>query len=34
MEVAAGEVAATTEGEGNDALPKPALKVVVRSLEI
>jgi hypothetical protein len=34
MEVAVGEAAATTEGEGEDALPEPALKVVVRSPEI
>jgi hypothetical protein len=34
MEVAAGEAAATTEGGGNDALPNPALEVVVRSQEI
>jgi uncharacterized membrane protein len=34
MEVAAGEAAATTEGGGNDALPEPALEVVVRSPEI
>jgi hypothetical protein len=33
MEVAAGEAAATTEG-GDDALPEPALEVVVRSREI
>jgi uncharacterized membrane protein len=34
MQVAAGEATATTEGEGDDALPEPALKVVVRSPEI
>jgi hypothetical protein len=34
MEVAAGEAAVTTGGEGDDALPEPALEVVVRSLEI
>jgi hypothetical protein len=34
MEVAAEEVAVTTRGEGDDALPEPALEVVVRSLEI
>jgi hypothetical protein len=34
MEVAAGEAAATTRGEGNDALLEPALEVVVRSPEI
>jgi hypothetical protein len=34
MEVAAGEAATTTGGEGDDALPEPALHVVVRSLEI
>jgi hypothetical protein len=34
MEVAAGEAAATTGGEGDAALPEPALKVVVRSPEI
>jgi hypothetical protein len=34
MEVAAGEAAATTGGEGDDALPEPALEVVVRSPEI
>jgi hypothetical protein len=33
MEVAAGEVAATTGG-GEDTLPEPALEVVVRSPEI
>jgi hypothetical protein len=31
MEVAVGEAAATTGGEGDDALPEPALEVVVRS---
>jgi hypothetical protein len=34
MEVAAGEAAAITGGEGDDALPEPALEVVVRSPEI
>jgi hypothetical protein len=34
MEVVVGEAAATTVGEGNDALPEPALEVVVRSPEI
>jgi hypothetical protein len=34
MEVAAGEAAATTGGGGDDALPEPALEVVVRSSEI
>jgi hypothetical protein len=34
MEVAAGEAAATTGGGGDDALPEPALEVVVRSPEI
>jgi hypothetical protein len=34
MEVAAGEAAATTGGQGGDALPEPALEVVVRSPEI
>jgi hypothetical protein len=34
VEVAAGEAAATTGGERDDALPEPALEVVVRSLEI
>jgi hypothetical protein len=34
MEVTVGEVAATTGGEGDDALPEPALEVVVRSPEI
>jgi hypothetical protein len=34
MEVATGEAAATTGGEGDAALPEPALEVVVRSLEI
>jgi hypothetical protein len=29
MEVAAGEAAAATGGEGNGALPEPALEVVV-----
>jgi hypothetical protein len=33
MEVSAGEAAATT-GEGDDALPEPALEVVVRSPKI
>jgi hypothetical protein len=34
MEVTVGEAAATAGGEGNDALPEPALEVVVRSPEI
>jgi hypothetical protein len=34
MEVAAGEAAARTGGGGDDALPEPALEVVVRSPEI
>jgi hypothetical protein len=34
VEVAAGEAAATTGGERDDALPEPALEVVVRSLQI
>jgi hypothetical protein len=34
MEVAAGEAAVTTGGEGDAALPEPALEVVVHSLEI
>jgi hypothetical protein len=34
MEVAAGEGAATTGGEGDDALPEPTLEVVIRSPEI
>jgi hypothetical protein len=34
MEVAVGEAAATTGGEGDDALPEPTLEVVVRSPEI
>jgi hypothetical protein len=34
MEVATGEAAATTGGEGDAALPEPALEVVVRSPEI
>jgi hypothetical protein len=34
MEVAAGEAAATTGGEGDAVLPEPALEVVVRSPEI
>jgi hypothetical protein len=34
MEVAAGEAAATTGGEGDAALPEPALEVVVCSPEI
>jgi hypothetical protein len=34
MEVAAGEAAAATGGEGDDALPEPTLEVVVRSPEI
>jgi hypothetical protein len=34
MEVTTGEAAASTEGGGDDALPEPALEVVVRSPEI
>jgi hypothetical protein len=34
MEVAVGEAVATTGGEGDDALPEPALEVVIRSPEI
>jgi hypothetical protein len=34
MVVAAGEAAAATGREGDDALPEPALEVVVRSPEI
>jgi hypothetical protein len=34
MEVAAGEAAATTGGGEDDALPEPALEVVVHSPEI
>jgi hypothetical protein len=34
MEVAAGEAAATTGGEGDAALPEPTPEVVVRSPEI
>jgi hypothetical protein len=34
MEVTVGEAAATTGEEGDDALPKPTLEVVVRSPEI
>jgi hypothetical protein len=34
VEVAVGEAAATTGGEGDDMLPEPALEVVVRSPEI
>jgi hypothetical protein len=34
MEVAAGEVVATSGGEGAATLPEPALEVVVRSPEI
>jgi hypothetical protein len=34
MEVAVGEATATTRGEGGDALPEPALEVVVRSPKI
>jgi hypothetical protein len=34
MKVAVGEAAATTGGEGDDALPKPALEVVVCSPEM
>jgi hypothetical protein len=34
VEVTVEEAATTTGGEGNDALPQPALEVVVRSPEI
>jgi hypothetical protein len=34
IEVAVGEAAATTGGEGDDTLPEPALQVVVRSPKI
>jgi hypothetical protein len=34
VEVAVGEAAATTRGEGDDMLPEPALELVVRSPEI
>jgi hypothetical protein len=34
MEVAVGEAATTTGGEGDDVLPEPALEVVVHSPEI
>jgi hypothetical protein len=34
MEVAAGEAAATTGGEGDNTLPEPALEVAVCSPEI
>jgi hypothetical protein len=34
VEVVVGEAAATTGGEGDDAMPEPALEVVVRSPEI
>jgi hypothetical protein len=34
VEVAVGEAAATTGGEGGDTLPEPSLEVVVRSPEI
>jgi hypothetical protein len=34
MEVTVREVTATTGGEGDDALPEPALEVVIRSPEI
>jgi hypothetical protein len=34
MEVIVGEATARTGGEGDDALPEPALEVVVRSPEI
>jgi hypothetical protein len=34
MEVAVREAVTTAGGEGGDALPEPALEVVVRSLEI
>jgi hypothetical protein len=33
-DITAGEAAAATGGEGDDALPEPALEVVVRSPEI
>jgi hypothetical protein len=34
MEVTVEEAAATAGGEGDDALPEPALEVVIRSPEI
>jgi hypothetical protein len=34
MEVTVGEAAATAGGEGDNALPEPALELVVRSSEI
>jgi hypothetical protein len=34
VEVVVGEATTTTGGEGDDALPEPALEVVVRSPEI
>jgi hypothetical protein len=34
MEVAVGEAAAMAGGEGDDALPEPALEVVIHSSEI
>jgi hypothetical protein len=34
MEVTVGEATATAEGEGDDALPEPALEVVVHSPQI
>jgi hypothetical protein len=34
VEVAVGEAAVTTGGKGDDALPEPALEVVIRSPEI
>jgi hypothetical protein len=34
MEVTVGEAAVRTGGEGDNALPEPALEVVVSSLEI
>jgi hypothetical protein len=34
VEVAVGEAAATTGGEGDDVLPEPAVEVVIRSPEI
>jgi hypothetical protein len=34
VEAVIGEAATTTGGEGDDALPEPALEVVVRSPEI
>jgi hypothetical protein len=34
MEVSVGEAAATTGGEGDDAVPEPALEVFVHSPEL